>query len=93
MCVFREHRHAFQAHVPEFRLPFKRSLCFQRRLIGSSKWLMPQLNRFGQKEILQICFMSSNALSVTFLRGLGGSSINRDDVAQNGGREEQINWK
>lgn len=37
---------------------------------------MPGLKSFGQKEILQI-LISSDVLSVTFLRGLDPSPINK----------------
>lgn len=40
---FHEHRHAFQAHVPEFGLPFRRAGLDLAELIGGSKWILGSL--------------------------------------------------
>lgn len=46
-------------------------------LVVASGELVPRLKSFGQKEILQIFLISSDVLSVTFLRGLDPSPINK----------------
>lgn len=77
MCVFHEHRHAFQVHVPEFVLPFRRAgLDLEELLVVASEYLVAcaQTKKFWPKRNTPNLDFKC---SVNFLRGLDPSPINK----------------
>lgn len=80
MSVFHGHQCAFQAHIPELGLPFRRAGLFHLSLQKRSAAINKRgacAKSVGQVNIFQIFLSSSDSLSDAFLRRSGPSPLNK----------------